>query len=80
VSDTGCGYLSAAASTSTAKFNSNCSGTDRIIPHFYIMGFQFAPSSVTLGAMAKVSKYLTTALGALGRFGTSNEIGWGPYA
>jgi hypothetical protein len=44
------------------------------------MGFQFAPSSVTLGAMAKVSKYLTTALGAPNRFGTSNDIGWGPLA
>jgi len=44
------------------------------------MGFQFAPSSVTLGAMAKVSKFLTTAFGADDRFGTGQAIGWGPLA
>jgi hypothetical protein len=49
-----CGYLSNALSTSTAKFDKNCPSGDAMVPHYYIMGFQFTPSTVTLGARAQI--------------------------
>lgn len=48
-----------------------------MIPHYYIMGFQFTPGSVTLGAMAKIPNYLTKTLIDV-TFGTTNATGWGP--
>jgi hypothetical protein len=41
------------------------------------MGFQFAPGSVTLGAMAKIPNYLTK-ISIDVTFGTTNATGWGP--
>ncbi len=72
-----CGYLSAAASTSTAKFDQICPNTDLMIPHYYIMGFQFSPSSVTLAAKAQIPNYLTNA-NVKAIFGSTDATGYGP--
>lgn len=77
-----CGYLNLAPSASAAKFDISCpsSGgvTDAIIPHYYIMGFQFAPGTYTLGAMAKINNYLSSISVSPAVFGTSDAQGWGP--
>lgn len=70
--------MNLAPSSSSAKFDSNCPVADRIIPHYYIMGFQFAPGTQTLGAMAKINSYLTTDYIQNAVFGTSEAQGWGP--
>jgi hypothetical protein len=54
-----CGYLSNAPSSSTAKFDTTCPSNDAMVPHYYIMGFQFTPSTVTLGARAQIYQYNT---------------------
>lgn len=70
--------MNLAPSSSSAKFDSSCPSDDRIIPHYYIMGFQFAPGSQTLGAMTKINSYLTTDYIQNAIFGTSEAQGWGP--
>jgi hypothetical protein len=73
-----CGFLSLSASTSTSKFDRACvDASDRIIPHYYIMGFQFRPSTATLGARAKIPNYNTLGTNAV-QFGSTNATGWGP--
>lgn len=73
-----CGFLSLSASTSTSKFDRDCvDASDRIIPHYYIMGFQFRPSTATLGARAKIPNYNTLGTNAV-QFGSTNATGWGP--
>jgi hypothetical protein len=54
-----CGYLSTVPSNSIATFQKACSNNDAMIPHYYIMGFQFSPSSATLGARAQIPSYNT---------------------
>lgn len=77
-----CGYLQAAPSTSAAKFDTSCdlaAANDKIVPKYYIMGFQFAPGTYTLGAIAKIENYLSTASNTMdGRWGTTNITGFGP--
>ncbi len=78
---TTCGYLNLAPSSAAAKFDTQCPnsvGTDTIIPHYYIMGFQFAPGTYVLGAMAKISGYLGTNYIQKALFGQSDAQGWGP--
>ena len=75
--DTNCGYLSNAPSTSTAKFDRTCPSGDVIVPHYYIMGFQFTPSSATLGAKAQIPNYNTKQSNAA-VFGATDAEGYGP--
>lgn len=65
-------------STSTAKFDIACpANADIIVPHYYIMGFQYSPSSATLAAKAQIPNYFikTTVDTA---WGSSDATGWGP--
>lgn len=57
-----------------------CPAVDKIIPHYYIMGFRFAPSATyTLAASATIPNYLS-ATGTLqsAQFGTNQAQGFGP--
>ena len=60
-----CGYLQ---NLPIPRFDTTCTGGsgDIFIPHYYIMGFEFAPGSFKLGATAELNNYLTsTSLGAV---------------
>lgn len=63
--------MNLAPSASSAKFDTKCPATDAIIPHYYIMGFQFAPGAQTLGAMAKINSYLGSSYFKPAEFGNS---------
>lgn len=57
-------------------FDTVCSYGDNIIPHFYIMGFQYAPRTYAIGASIKIENYL---LGEnFAKWGDSDANGWGP--
>ena len=47
-----------------------------MVPHYYIMGFQFTPSTVTLGARAQIYNYNMKDNNKV-QFGTGLN-GWGP--
>ena len=75
-----CGYLSLATSTSTAKFDTRCpdpTTKNIIVPHYYIMGFQYSPSTATLGAKAQIPNYFIKTTQDVA-WGSSDATGWGP--
>lgn len=75
--DNGCGFLSTALSSSISKFDRVCPPADTMIPHYYIMGFSFTPSTATLGAKAQIPNYNTKTDNKV-VFGASDTEGWGP--
>ena len=77
---TACGYLSGLPNSNSPKFDVNCPVADKMIPHYYIMGFRFAPSATyTLAASATIPNYLSgTGTLQSAQFGTSQVQGFGP--
>lgn len=82
-----CGYLNKlpnSGNPSSPKFDINCVNplNDVIIPHYYIMGFEFASGTYTLGAVARITDYLNQAGGGAGQnraiFGNSAATQYGP--
>jgi hypothetical protein len=77
-----CGYLNLMTNTTGNKFQTTCPAGDKIKPHYYIMGFMFAPGANTLAAMAQISDYTNAAGGGSGQnyliSGSGGAQGYGP--
>lgn len=53
-----CGYLNERTNTNAPAFDTICPNADRIVPHYYIMGFEFLPGTFEVGASAQIPNYL----------------------
>lgn len=68
--------MSGLVNSNTPVFDTICDATERIIPHFYIMGFEFQPGTFELGAQVQIPDYLTAT--DFVTFGQTIAQGFGP--
>lgn len=77
-SSSSCGYLSRNSNNLYPRFDTECAATDKILAHYYIMGFKFNPaiSSNRLAVSALIDDY--TNKGNQAFFGAGGSAGFGP--